>query len=272
MKNFRIIPLLVFVAMLCFSVRVVEIVSGFSDLGGAAVAADAPKTEAAQPPADAALAEPVAEAKEGEKKAAATDEEESKRVAKPPLIQFADDGAETVKPPEHPADAAEPGKLPASPVQDESVEWRDPGDEVPGYEKVRGEIFEDLAKRREGLNQKEKELQTREALIEAAEKELDRKYQELTQLRHEIEKLLKQQSDEETARIDSLVKIYEGMKPKDAARIFDTLDLDILVTVMGKMSERKLSPILAEMNDERARTITIMLAEQKSLPSLPESN
>ena len=62
------------------------------------------------------------------------------------------------------------------------------------------------------------------------------------------------------------------MKPKDAARIFDTLDLDVLVSVMSQMSERKLSPILASMNPERARTITIMLAEQKQLPQLPQSN
>jgi flagellar motility protein MotE (MotC chaperone) len=91
-------------------------------------------------------------------------------------------------------------------------------------------------------------------------------------LRREIENLLQKQSEEEMARINSLVKIYQGMKPKDAARIFDTLDLDILVVVVSKMSERKLSPVLAAMNPERARTVTIMLAEQKQLPSLPQSN
>ena len=95
------------------------------------------------------------------------------------------------------------------------------------------------------------------------------KYKELLKLRSEIEDLLGQQSEAEKARIDSLVKIYEGMKPKDAARIFDTLDLDVLVAVMSKMSERKLSPILAAMNPERARTVTIMLAEEKQLPELP---
>ena len=85
------------------------------------------------------------------------------------------------------------------------------------------------------------------------------------------EKLLEDQSEEEKARIASLVKIYEGMKPKEAARIFDTLDLDILVNVVSQMSERKLSPVLASMNPERARTVTIMLAEQKTLPEMPEN-
>ena len=59
------------------------------------------------------------------------------------------------------------------------------------------------------------------------------------------------------------------MKAKDAANIFNTLDMDILISVMGRMSERKLAPILAEMNPDRARSVTIFLAEQKSLPTLP---
>jgi len=147
--------------------------------------------------------------------------------------------------------------------------WLDSSDSDTQNESVRLEIMQDLAENRDRLDKQEKDLMVREALLKATEKELDRKYQELAQLRNEIERLLEQQSDEEKARIQSLVKVYEGMKPKDAARIFDTLDLDILVSVMSLMSERKLSPVLANMNAERARTVTILLAEQKQLPTLP---
>ena len=70
----------------------------------------------------------------------------------------------------------------------------------------------------------------------------------------------------------SLVKVYENMKAKDAAQIFNTLDMDILIEVMGRMSERKLSPVLAEMDPDRARSVTIFLAEQKSLPKAPSAN
>ena len=158
---------------------------------------------------------------------------------------------------------------PAPDVDVPDVEWRDASDQELDYSNVRMEMFDDLSERRKMLDKREKELMTREALLRAAEKEIDRKYQELNGLRTQIEELLQQQSEAEQARITSLVKIYEGMKPKDAARIFDTLDLDVLLAVMAEMSERKLSPILAAMNPERARTITIMLAEQKKLPELP---
>ena len=134
---------------------------------------------------------------------------------------------------------------------------------------VRAELAEDLAERRRALDAREDTLIQREALLTAAERELDRKYQELTMLRQDIEALLQQQSEQEQERINSLVKIYEGMKAKDAANIFNTLDLDVLIAVMSRMSERKASPILAEMVPERARTVTILLAQQKQLPVLP---
>lgn len=132
------------------------------------------------------------------------------------------------------------------------------------------EILQSLAKRREDLRQKEAALQQKEALLAAAEKQLEAKMVELGELRSEIENLLGQQQEEQEARINSLVRMYETMKAKDAARIFDTLEMDVLISVMGRMSERRAAPILAEMNSDIARTVTIKLAEQKKLPEMPE--
>ncbi|MGH1399271.1 MAG: MotE family protein [Alphaproteobacteria bacterium] len=181
-------------------------------------------------------------------------------------------GDKTEKPKEEKPKEAEhaEAKEEVSEEEPETPKWRDASDDELEFNAVNAKMFEDLRARREKVDQKERNLTTREALLRAAEQELDRKYQELTALRTELETLLNQQSEEEQAQITSLVKIYEGMKPKDAARIFDTLDLDVLVAVMGRMSERRLSPVLAAMNAERARTITIMLAEQKKLPDLPQ--
>ena len=149
--------------------------------------------------------------------------------------------------------------------------WLDAGDARMQNSALQMEMIEELAEKRKFLDSREAELATREAIMQASEKEIKRKYEELKNLKNEIEILLGQQSDAEKARIASLVKVYEGMKAKDAARIFDTLDIDVLVSVMSQMSERRLSPILASMNPERARTVTIILAEQKKLPELPQN-
>ena len=77
--------------------------------------------------------------------------------------------------------------------------------------------------------------------------------------------------DEETeAQMKSLVKIYEAMKPKDAARIFEQLDLVVLLDVIERMKERKTAPILANMDPERAKTITLELAQRRTLPLAKE--
>jgi len=128
------------------------------------------------------------------------------------------------------------------------------------------EVLQSLARRREELDKRAQEIAAREALLTAAEQEVDRKIAELNKLRSELEALLGTQEKMEEERIASLVKIYENMKPKEAAAIFNTLDMDILLAVVSRMSERKTSPILASMNTERARLLTIKLAEMRKLP------
>lgn len=152
----------------------------------------------------------------------------------------------------------------------EGIDWEDADEHDIEFSSVKAELFETLAKRRKDLDERENVIAQKEALLRAAEQELDRKYQELDKIRGEIQALLVQQSEEEKERVARLVKIYEGMKAKDAAKIFNTLDMDILIEVTGHMSERKLAPIMAAMDPDRARSVTIFLAEQKSLPTLPD--
>lgn len=163
--------------------------------------------------------------------------------------------------------AAEEHKQPEQPEQPQDAMDADmPRD----FSDSEVELLQALSSRREELDRREKTLAGREALLQAAEQQVDRKIDELKSLRADIEKLLGQQQEEEEARIKSLVKIYESMKPKEAASIFNTLEMEVLLAVLGRMSERRSAPIIASMNPEKAREITIKLAEQKKLPELPE--
>ncbi len=138
------------------------------------------------------------------------------------------------------------------------------------YSNTELEILQSLSKRREELDLRERNLSESAALLKAAEQEVDRKLSELNSLKAEIEKLLGTQEKVEEQRIASLVKIYEAMKPKEAATIFNTLDPDVLLSVVSRMNERRLSPILASMDPEKARMVTIRLAEQRQLPGAAE--
>lgn len=275
-SRIKILPVLVIVAMMAFSVRLVDFAAGVSSLSGKAFAESKP--EAAPAPSEDATKKAEGEKESGETAQAPQPREKAPgaKDASAPEQKPAEGKAVEEKPGEKKADEKKSGedKAAESGAGDKPGEtrWRDASDEEPDFEDVKKGVFDDLSARRTALDKREKDLTTREALLKAAEQEIEMKYQELAQLRGQIEALLEKQSDEEQARAASLVKIYENMKPKEAARIFDTLDLDVLVSVVSKMSERRLSPILAAMNPERAKTVTIMLSEEKQLPTLPQGN
>ena len=57
-----------------------------------------------------------------------------------------------------------------------------------------------------------------------------------------------------------LVSMYANMKPKDAARIFNKLHSSVLIDVAEQMNARKMSPILASMDNGAAERLTLALA------------
>ncbi len=127
------------------------------------------------------------------------------------------------------------------------------------------DLLQMLAKRREVIEQRAAGLKQRETLLEAAEKRIDEKIAKLEVLQKAIEDLLIRRDEQEEAQLTSLVKIYENMKPKDAARIFEEVDMAVLLDVIERMKERKTAPILAQMNPRRAKAITLELAQRRGL-------
>jgi len=179
--------------------------------------------------------------------------------------------AESTPPAQEFTAAAEPPPPPAK-NEDLAIPAPPPPYGERGFSGAELDVLQSLARRRDELDRREQQIMQHEALLKAAEGEVDRKIAELNKIKGELEDLLNKQQAIQDERVDSLVKIYEGMKPKEAARIFDTLEMDVLLSVIGKMSERKSSPILANMDPEKARLVTIRLSEQHKLPDLPQEN
>ncbi|MDH5189301.1 MAG: hypothetical protein OEW37_10145, partial [Rhodospirillaceae bacterium] len=77
---------------------------------------------------------------------------------------------------------------------------------------------------------------------------------------------IKTYDGQQDAQLASLVKIYENMKPKDAARIFEEMEMDTLLMVTERMKERSLAPIMAKMDPIKAKEMTVELAKMRKLP------
>lgn len=120
------------------------------------------------------------------------------------------------------------------------------------------DLLQSLAERRKELELRASQLEQREALLLAVERRIDEKVVILKGLQRSIE-------TETEDQYKSLVKIYENMKPKDAARIFGDLEMDILLPVTARMKERKLAAILSKMDAATVRALTTQMAQRQSV-------
>ena len=117
-------------------------------------------------------------------------------------------------------------------------------------------ILQELAERREALDIRAKEIDKRAIQLKVAEDEIDKKIKQLKAYEQKLQKLINKYSEQEQENIASLVKLYTSMKPKDAARIFNTLDMNITVALLKGMKPSSSSAILSQMNSENAKAVT----------------
>lgn len=121
-------------------------------------------------------------------------------------------------------------------------------------------LLERLGERREEIDARMRELEMRERLLDTAEKKLDGRVDDLKRLENKVDGPRGKQAEEEAKAVRNLVIMYEAMKPKEAARVFDRLSLDVLVPVVQQMNPRKMSEVLAAMAPDRAEKLTVALA------------
>lgn len=129
-------------------------------------------------------------------------------------------------------------------------------------------LLQTLQERRQTLDTRERDIVTRENLLATTDAKIQERMAALKAVEGNLQKLLGQVDDLESQRITSLVRVYEKMKPKDAAAVWEGLDTEVLLKIAQKMKEQPLSLILAKMSPERAREVTRRLAEIDA-PALP---
>ncbi len=123
-------------------------------------------------------------------------------------------------------------------------------------------ILERLQARRQELEARAREIDIRENLLKSAEKRIEGKVEELKAVESRIGAATEQKKEAEDARLKGLVTMYEGMKPKDAAKVFDRLEMGVLFEISSKIAPRKMSDILGLMSPEAAERLTVEMARR----------
>lgn len=123
-------------------------------------------------------------------------------------------------------------------------------------------ILERLQARRHELEARAREIDIRENLLKAAEKRIEGRAEELKSTEARVGGASEQKSEVEANRFKSLVIMYEGMKPKDAAKVFDRLEMPVLFEIASHIAPRKMSDILGLMSAEAAEKLTVEMARR----------
>ena len=128
------------------------------------------------------------------------------------------------------------------------------------------DMLQNLKTRREELDEREREIDLRTNLLAVSERRVQERIAELKVVEETIRGLLVQYDKQQEEQLAAVVRIYEAMKPKDAANIFNRLQMPILLEVAERIKERTMAPILAEMDPVIANALTIEMATRRALP------
>lgn len=123
-------------------------------------------------------------------------------------------------------------------------------------------ILERLQARRQELDARAREIDIRENLLKSAEKRIEGKVKELKEVEARIATRTQEKNEAEAARFKGLVITYEAMKPKDAAKVFNRLEMPVLYEIASKIAPRKMSDILGQMTPEAAERLTVEIARR----------
>ena len=125
-------------------------------------------------------------------------------------------------------------------------------------------ILERLQNRRQELEARQREIDIRESLLKAAEKRIEGKVEDMKALEGKAATAAGQRNEQEAARFKGIITMYEGMKPKDAAKVFDRLEMSVLIEIASQIAPRKMSDIMGVMQPEAAERLTVEMARRAS--------
>ncbi len=157
-------------------------------------------------------------------------------------------------PKEAPKPAAPETKMEGTPVKMDEAQ-----PQVSASERA---ILERLQARRQEIESRQREIDIRESLLKSAEKRIENKVEEMKAVESRITATQAEQKAAEAQRLKGLVTMYEGMKPKDAARVFDRLEMGVLIEIASAIAPRKMSDILGLMSSEAAERLTVEMARR----------
>ncbi|MBC7741669.1 MAG: hypothetical protein H7061_05715 [Bdellovibrionaceae bacterium] len=110
-----------------------------------------------------------------------------------------------------------------------------------------------LAERKKQLDQKEEALNKLAGEIAKQKEEIEEKLKKLEETRLKISTALEEKIKLDDGKVETLVQMYTNMKPQQAAKVFENLDEDLVIEILGRMKKKSAADILNLIKPEKAQ-------------------
>lgn len=124
-----------------------------------------------------------------------------------------------------------------------------------------------LTERKKELDAREEELSRVEQELTAQKSELEKRMKELEEARLRISAMLEDRVKVDAEKIETLVQMYSNMKAPQAAKIFESMDEDLAVEILGKMKKKSAADIMNLLKAEKAQIFSEKFAGYKRTKS-----
>lgn len=132
----------------------------------------------------------------------------------------------------------------------------------PRWSKEEAKILTALDARRVELEERGDRLEKREGEIVSKERELAVRLTELKELSERL-KLEREKGDKQRdTQLDQLANVYGSMNPPEAAHLLEQLDIQVALSLVERMPEKRMAQILSLMNAQRALELTNLLTSR----------
>ncbi|MCB1183239.1 hypothetical protein KDM41_07385 [bacterium] len=121
-------------------------------------------------------------------------------------------------------------------------------------------VFHDMAVERDRIQRDKEELLALGQAVAAQEQVLEQGRESLLAVIKKLEQKQQEYVDERERSAVKLAKMYEAMKPQQAAPIISALDMDIILDIMSRMKERQAAKILAKMDAGLAAQVSTRMS------------
>ena len=120
-----------------------------------------------------------------------------------------------------------------------------------------------LREKKKELDSREEEINRLDAELQKQKIDLEARLKELRETREQISKMLEDRVKNDESKVETLVQMYSNMRPPQAAKVFETLDEDLAIDILGRMKKKSAADIMNLLKPEKAQIFSEKFAGYK---------